>query len=190
MRNVVAWEQIVILGIIIFFSGCVISSEKENKKNEIASVVSNLYGKSVLFHDSLILYIEGEPINGQQFVHELSERKIISVIEGNCSKCIQQFNKWIPFYNRLKSIGMENKLIFFVENVDPKFFMEYYHHDIPEEFILIFDEKDDFSRMNELPKNKMLKTFLVDSANRIIFVGNPLLGKRLMDYYYDEILKK
>ena len=188
MMKIIDYIQLILFWITLISSSCVVNSEKEN--NDIESVVSEIYGKSIVFHDSLISYTNGEANIVRQFTDDLSERKIISVIEGNCSNCIRQFNKWIPFYNRLKSIGMENKLIFIVENIDPKFFMKYYLNDIFGEFILIYDEKDNFSRINNLPKNKMLKTLLVDSTNRVILVGNPLLDKGLMDCYYNEIQKK
>jgi hypothetical protein len=52
---------------------------------------------------------------------------------------------------------------------------------------MLFDVEDRPKKINSLSKDKNFQTFLLDSNNRVILVGNPMNNKNIFDLYLREI---
>ncbi len=181
--------------ILIIYSTFTITSciKKDTTQNElqkqIESIVLQMTGKRLYYPDSLTFYRDNNLIKSDSLL-STKDKKIITVISGNCSKCVIAIRDWIPYYQNMKINGYGDNLIILVENVTPKYFWEFYADSIPSDLIFIFDNKCVFSEQNKLPKNKSLNTFLVDQNNKIQLIGNPVYDKELGALYLRELQKK
>ena len=167
----------------LLIGGCIKREKRIDDTEEISSIVEEMVGKDLVFPDSLISrspepYITNFKVEGE---------KIISVIDGNCSTCVSKLKNWESCVDILKNQGYENKLFFIIEDVDSAFFNQAYGKRIPQGLTFFFDKNSVFSKVNKLPNKKMLKTFLIDSENKILLVGNPSVDKRLWNLYLDEM---
>lgn len=48
---------------------------------------------------------------------------------------------------------------------------------------ICIDRSDEFNRLNHLPEDDRLRCFLLDSLNRVILIGNPVLNSKIKDLY-------
>ena len=136
----------------------------------------------VLYRDSL--FINGEAINKNQKLF------IITFLWGDCNSCISDLKKWdsyFHFINNKKDID----ILFYLYTSDLKFFKKSLYSKEIHKFPLILDHKNSFIIKNNLPHNKkMYQTFLLDSNNKVILVGNPIYSEKLMELYKEEINKR
>ncbi len=53
------------------------------------------------------------------------------------------------------------------------------------------DTLNEFAKLNpHLPKNRVLRTFLLDENNKVMLVGNPLHNKKIEDMFYKIVEEK
>jgi hypothetical protein len=174
--------------ILLFFLsyGCREKNHETNYAQGISDIVKKMTGKHIIFPDSLLQILSESGNN--EFLQK--DRKIISVIAGNCGSCVMTLKNWEACFREMKDQGYRNQLAFIVEDVDSVFFRRAYAWDIPPDMILIFDKNSTFSKQNGLPGNKMLKTFLVDGKNNVLLIGNPSLDHALWKLYLSELGKE
>jgi len=60
---------------------------------------------------------------------------------------------------------------------------------VPEKLTVIVDSDMDIFRINKLPHNWELRTFLLDQQNRILVVGNPVTNIKINQLYKTQIEK-
>ena len=169
--------------LLAFISYACIIGCTENKikyEKEIEDVVKSLIGKNILIPDSLLPEL---PESEKLTLNKRNKPKIISVIAGNCGNCIKDLKKWEPYLKEMELMGYSNNLIFIVEDIDALFFKKYYGNEVQSGLNLYFDKNQTFSKLNNLPHIKMLKTFMLDSNNEIILIGNPVHDRNLWNLY-------
>ena len=54
---------------------------------------------------------------------------------------------------------------------------------------IFFDEKNIIEKLNHFPKDYRLQTFLLDSNNHVVLIGNPLGNESMWNLYKEEIKK-
>lgn len=165
--------------------GC--KSESNKKKVLIKEtsdrLVEKYFNKEIeLLADELFFY---NPNNIQNIsFNEISNasNKIIIIIDGSCDACISKLKWW-------------NKFISDVENFDVKFLIiiesdsgfSLFEWMMEQENIInypVFLNDDySFSRKNKIPSNNNFKTFLVDSNNKILLIGDPYNNKKMEELY-------
>ncbi|NLO69530.1 MAG: hypothetical protein GX102_00970 [Porphyromonadaceae bacterium] len=172
--------------LLIFIShilyGCKESKTNTEYAKEIKDIAKSMIGRSISFPDSLLQELQ-EP--KKSVLNKRNRPKIISVIAGNCETCIKDFKKWEPYLKEMELMGYNNNLFFIVEDVDISFFKKYYGERPPTELTLYFDKNQTFSKLNNLPHIKILKTFMIDTNNEIILVGNPVHDRNLWNLYLE-----
>nr|MDA3779167.1 hypothetical protein [Bacteroidales bacterium] len=131
-----------------------------------------LEGTRLFKTDSLIAEIEGKT-------------KIISIIDGNCMKCIiNELNKIDSTFN---SILNDDDLLIFILNVnkyDSVFFMRNLQPAIKATGIILWDNSYNFEQQNNLlTYDKNLRTFMINRKNKIIQYGNPVMNPDVIFEY-------
>ncbi|AUP78669.1 redoxin domain-containing protein [Flavivirga eckloniae] len=155
------------------------------KNKEINSEVNNWVGKQLtLPKDSLIRnYIKKK-------TNPLKKKiKILTVINGDCSICYDELKAWKSYIKETDTsqvgfvfiIYTFNKLMEFndMNNSTLKFQYPYFQ-----------DDGEKIVKENNFPDNRLLKTFLLDSENKVILIGNPTIHKSINDLYKKEIKKR
>lgn len=108
--------------------------------------------------------------------------KIVSFIDGNCGVCIEELYKWKQIINKYEVID-KAELIFFVNSMDFKSLISFIEVKEPFPKPLINDQENLFFNQNKLSRNKMFQTFLLDKNNKVILVGNPIFGDKVLSLY-------
>ncbi len=114
--------------------------------------------------------------------------RIITFIDGNCGKCINDLSKWKQWVIKYKN-NVEFLFYFKAEDKSIMSFIDsvYVNLDYP----LILDVNTEYLKSNNLNRyNSMFQTFLLDESNKVVVVGNPLYGKEISNLYYKNIDKQ
>jgi len=169
------------LFIIIFFFAC--NKEKGKKVSQFMGDPLLLPEKSeVLYKDSL--YKKDIPINNK------AKLKISTLLWGDCHSCITDLKKWEELYQYVAKKN-EVEILFYLYTSDLEFFRRNLYNKEIHKYPLILDEKLKYIDENNLPfKNKVYQTFLLNSGNEVILVGNPINNDKLMKLYKQEINKR
>jgi len=136
----------------------------------------------MLYKDSL--YKKDIPINNK------AKLKISTLLWGDCHSCIADLKKWEEFYQFVEK-KREVEILFYLYTSDINFFRNSLYNKKIHKYPLILDEKLKYVDKNKLPfKNKVYQTFLLNSNNKVILVGNPITSDKLMKLYKQEINKR
>ena len=136
----------------------------------------------ILYKDSV--YKNGEPVNYN------AKLKIATLLSGECGACVDKIPFWEKFYQFIDS-KKEAEILFYIYTQNLNYFRTRLYKRMIHKYPLIIDKKFKFADSNKLPpKDKRFQTFLLDSGNRIILVGNPVYNEKLMKLYKKEINKR
>lgn len=154
-----------------------------HEKNNYGSIILQWTGKELLFPDSLPL------ADGSFFNRQPSDFLIVSYYDSEgCTGCNMKLPMWNRFMEKIDSIpGSPSVRLLLIVNTDNKdeivglIEKSGYNHQ------LVIDSIGRFNEANHLPKEEELRTFLIDSSNRIIALGNPIRNAKLGKLYHDII---
>lgn len=178
--------SLLVFFVIIVFASC-------NYQDSINTNITTdtLLTKTIIFPNSLL------KLNGTQFqktdslICEIKDKtKIISIIDGNCMKCIvNQLNKIDSTFNSI--MPGDDNLIIFILNVskeDSVYFMRHLQPAIKATGIILWDNDFNFERQNHLFTPKVnLRTFMINNENKIIQYGNPIMNPDIIFEYQEKL---
>lgn len=161
----------------LFIAGC-----KDKKQKEIIRIVSEWQGKEILFPENLIF---------TQYVKDTvdyripeSEYKILVFVDSlDCTSCKLQLEKWKTFISEINTImNGEVPFLFFFQsnNYEELYYLfkrERFDHPV------CIDSMNEMDRLNNFSYNPTFQTFLLNRANEVILVGNPIYSARMKDLY-------
>lgn len=166
----------------IIFGICAIVS-CSSKKTDYESVVFEWTGKKIVFPDSM------EIVGGGYFTKAPSDFTIVSYYNSKgCTGCRMKLAYWNEFMENLDSIAPEiNVDLVLIANNDND---EYYSELISKSgfrYKLLMDKDNHFNETNHLPEDELLHTFLLNSLDEVISIGNPIGNTSMMKVYMDMI---
>lgn len=109
--------------------------------------------------------------------------KILTVIDTNiCTECRLKLYEWRKLIKDIDSISSNTSFLFVVHsknynNVNS--WIKKNKFDYP----IFFDYTNKMNKLNYFPKNPQYQTFLIDSSNKVLLIGNPIKNKPLWDLY-------
>ena len=179
----------------IFVLIVIIASCRHQHSNSNNTTLDTLLTKTIIFPNSLL------KLNGTQFQKTDSfifktedKTKIISIIDGNCMKCIvYQLNRIDSIFNSILLDDNDNVLIFIlnVNEEDSAYFMRNIEPAIEATGVILWDNNYNFERQNNLfTTNLNLRTFMINDENRIIQYGNPIMHPCVISEYQDKLINK
>ncbi len=115
--------------------------------------------------------------------------KVITFIDGNCGVCLNDLNKWKPLIEQFRSLANVS-FVFYVNAIDFDGLVKYVSDENPFPIPLINDAENSFFIKNSLEQDKMFQTFLIDSCNRILLIGNPIINEKIFALYKETIQKQ
>jgi len=166
------------------------SSCKYKTENNIKEEVMHYMGKKIelpnikqtLYQDSLLQVYDKLKDN--------EKLKVVTLLWGDCHSCLADIKKWNELYQHISNNKKVN-LHYYLFTSDIDFFRENYYNSTIYDFHLLLDPENQYLIKNNLPlNNKLYQTFLLDSNNKIILVGNPIYSIELMELYKEEIEKR
>lgn len=104
-----------------------------------------------------------------------------------CTSCKLHLDMWVHFMDELNTASSSPVKLVFVTNVsdERKVRMAFAPHP---EFTVINTWSDTMGNLKDLPCRAPINTFLLDSENKIITIGNPLVNDKVKSNYYKLIL--
>jgi len=117
-----------------------------------------------------------------------SDYKVVVFVDSvGCISCKLQLPKWKEFMHKVDSLSDGNvPFVFFFQTKDVselRYILKRDNFSHP----VCMDTEDSFYRLNRFPGEMMFQTFLVDSANRVKVIGNPIHNLSVKDLYLKEI---
>ncbi len=183
--------KVVLLMIIISTLSNIVSCEFTKRKN---SRTDSLSSKVISFPKELFILENSQLRQSDSLIHQLNNKlKIISIIDGNCVKCIiKQLNKIDSIFNSI--LSHKNGVYITVLNVskqDSAYFMFNIQPLIKAKGIVFWDGNHFFESSNKLITSHVnQRTFMVDSTNRIIQYGNPVIHPEVLEEYRCKLQKR
>ena len=169
--------------ILIFFSCNNVTKKAENKVTQLTGDTIHLPQKAeIIYKDSLY---------SKKLLAPSKPKLIISTfLWGECHSCIADLKKWEEFYEYTLN-NEEINLLFFLYISDLEIFKKNSYTKKIHKYPLILDYENKYLLNNNLSTDKkMYQTFLLDSNNKVILVGNPIYSEKLMELYKEEINKR
>lgn len=111
--------------------------------------------------------------------------KVVNYIDADCSTCLLKIHFWNEFMQELKSAGYDNfhVIIYAYSTLEEnlRYYMKSNWRNIWQ-----FDKEKSFIGNNEL-NDRRLQTALLDSENKVLLIGDPLLNSKLRGLYMQVI---
>lgn len=170
----------IFLKIIVFtLAGFGIASCGHKKLNGKTPDINDIIGETFI----LPIHHTWNIANRDTTIRPTNNPKLIVYFSAEeCMPCVlKELNHWTPiidYVNTLRNDSICCDLIFILradrndrrvrETVSRQGFS------IP----VMYDENGEFEKYNLLPENNLIRAFLLDTAYRVVFAGNPLLSLR------------
>lgn len=159
----------ILFGFIIVFSSC---------SGNSSSVIESKFETRVDLVDSLNSYQLGfGEIDRPNYD---AKHKIVTYIDGTCSKCVQELENWDRFIKR----DLDGKIqvvvyvrTFSVEHLQGLLERVDFRHPV------LIDYELSFLTVNDISDKRMEQTYLLNKYNEIVLIGNPLYSADLKRLY-------
>lgn len=175
---------LLISAVILLSSGCKQSQHK--RKSELEKTVNYWYKKEISFPDSIykisnsiIEILKENPLSSNKY-------KILSVISGECEKCIIDAKEWCVFIDSISDHAKFDFVPVFVTSDYHQFIKSYYKR-LPSCFEPYLDVHFKFILNYNLPENWSMRTFLLDKNNRVMIIGNPIHNHNIRKLYLKKL---
>ena len=171
------------LGLFLVITMFTFCKEKENNtKNYIGDTINLPKISKILYKDSLY--------QKNIFYKDSAKLKITTYLKADCHTCIMDLLKWEKYFQYFTS-KKELKIYFYFNTKNLAAFRHNINKMKADKYPLIYDQKNKYLENNKLPlTKKQFQTFLLNSNNEVILVGNPLYNEKLMKLYKKEINKR
>ena len=161
----------------IVFTAC-----KESPEKQVIRLVSEWSGKEIRFPNRSIFTSLGK--DTVDSFNEAGKYRIISYVDSaGCMSCKLQLPKWKELIRETDSL-LGNKLTYHFyfhpkDLKDLKYVLRRDRFNYP----VCIDLKDEFNRLNRFPSDMTFQTFLLDSLNRVVAIGNPVHNAKVKELY-------
>ena len=113
-------------------------------------------------------------------------QKILTVINGDCSSCVQDLKKWREFISKIDTLKVS--VFFIIHSYDNLQTFKYFDStEINFKHPYFFDDNKKYIRNNRFPLEKKFQTFLLNNENKVSIIGNPVLNKKINELYLKNI---
>ena len=120
--------------------------------------------------------------------HDETDYKIVSYIDSTgCVSCKLQLTKWQETMKELNEVaGYDIPYLFFFHPQDVKELVFLLRRD-EFNYPVCIDINDEMNRRNGFPNEYVLQTFLLDSCNRVVLIGNPVANVSIKQLYKERL---
>lgn len=176
------WFWVLIINI-LFLISC-----KESGKENISHLVKEWSGRKVVLSDNMIFTMMGKDTVDLLFHQPYTIMTYADSI--GCISCKLQLANWKTLISELEAIVPDKVQFLFLLN--PKDTKELQRLLLREKFDypICIDKNDIINRLNQFPKEVAFQTFLLDSDNRVVAIGNPVHNPKVKELYLNIIQGK
>lgn len=176
------WGKLLLQILCVF---CFLSCQ-ESEKERITRLVKEWNGKEIKFPNNIVFTIQGR--DTVDFDCWKSTFKIVTYVDSiGCVSCNMQLDVWKWFIEELNSISDKNIPVMFFIHPEEKSYIQDLLRDKKFNYPVCIDLKNEFGSLNELPNHIMFQTFLLNSENKVINIGNPVHNLNIWELYINTI---
>ncbi|MCG8410125.1 MAG: hypothetical protein MI739_02450 [Bacteroidales bacterium] len=150
-----------------------------------------LLSREIIFPNQLKLFKNKRFSQIDSFLlNTKGKTKLISIVDGNCPKCIDNQLNRIDASLEFITDNPNSELIFILNvlSEDSVYFMRHIESSINTQATILWDNNYNFESCNKLfTPDINLRTFMIDSDNRIVQYGNPLFNPDVISKYRDKL---
>lgn len=150
-----------------------------SKKSDLERIVSEWQGKEILIPEQLTDVLERD-----NMLFSSPDYTILTFLDTTgCTRCKMKLDLWEKYLNGLDSVSEYN--INFVMVVAPKDIKDLQQIVRESSFTrnVFVDEENTLNDRNHFPADILLSSFLLDSKNRVVIIGNPIYNPNIGDLY-------
>lgn len=164
-----------------------VKSRKEKKWEEtVTDFISKWEGQTIVLGDSL-QWVKGKDEYANYYNNSNNGFKLITYIDGDCGVCMQELIFWLEFIQKLKENEVEINFMPFIHGIKKEIIVDKLKR-LEIGYYWIYADDDCYvKRYNFRPK--LFHTFLLNTENKIILIGNPVLNPALKDLYIKTIIQ-
>lgn len=159
-----------------------------SNKQKIQEIVNHWAGKEIVFSDSLTMKIFGKDTCADLL--SAHKYKILNYIDtSGCGECQLKFYDWRGIQYQIDSLQMNVSIVYiiFVKDYGPiELSQKVNKFNVP----ILYDSLGIMERKNNFSFSPQYKTFLLDSANRVVGIGNPATNSQIWELYKKKILEE
>ena len=167
----------------------VLASCQESREEAMLRLVNEWNGKEIKFPSRSVFTIQGK--DTVNFPFQEADYKVVTYIDSvGCTSCKLQLPRWKALVAEVDS--MTNGRVPFLFYFHPKDMKELRYLTRRDDFKhpVCFDENDELNNLNHFPADVTFQTFLLDKANKVVAIGNPVHNPRIKDLYLEIITGK
>ena len=172
--------------IFILFSSLFLFSCLDDKKHDIEILVKEWNNKEIHFPENPVFtsfVTDTIPYR----IPKTDYKVVVFVDSVGCISCKLQLPKWKEFMHEVDSLSNRNvPLIFFFQTKDVGELRYILRRDNFSHPVCI-DTENSFYKLNRFPREMMFQTFLVDSADKVKVIGNPIHNSSVKELYLKEL---
>lgn len=170
-----------LLSILFLLTSC-----KENKKEEVARLVQEWQGKEIVFPKNITFTrFVTDTVDYQ--IPQSDYKVLIYVDSIGCTSCKLQLPRWKELIAYTDSVTGNNiPFLFFFQSKDDKELRYILKRDNFNRPVCI-DRNSELDKLNRFPQNITFQTFLLDKDNRVVVIGNPIHNLAVKDLYLKQI---
>ncbi len=178
-------KKIVYIFVIFLFLSC------KNSGNDILRTVSYWQNREIIFPEDTS-FISYSRKWGERTMHlQRGKYTVLCYVDSmGCMSCKLQLPEWREFIYVVDSISKGTVSFVFVfqskAGNDLIHFLKRTEFDYP----LFIDVNNSFDQLNKFPSDIQLQTFLLDSNNRVVAIGNPIYNPKIKELYLNIIQGK
>lgn len=163
-------NRLVIIFIVFFLCGCF----KQSKKDKLVSEMRAFYGREISFTDNLFLSKGNDSILTECLT---APYKIIAYVDSvRCTPCaLEKMTLWEKYTPKLEAWNISLLFIVRNSNIDE---VEETVKELQIPFPILFDVNGEFEYKNQLPADPLLRIFLLNQDNQVIFIGAPIQNEK------------
>lgn len=181
--TLIKWNFIVIF---VFLSFLLVACNGK-REYDAMRIVEKWEGKEIVFPDSLPFMRYG--IDTVNFSIGSGYKILVYVDSIGCASCKMQLEEWNRFISYMDSTSSKScQYLFFIHTRNPKelsYMMKNAKFEIP----VCIDRNDLLNKKNHFPDNILFQTFLLNSENKVVYIGNPIYSSAIRELYEDVLIK-
>lgn len=163
--------------IFFLFGSCSVPSNNREQKD----IVEEMIGTEIMIPADLSITVNNIPMRKSKIP---SDYKIITYIDSTeCTECSMKLSEWNEVIDEFKA--NEESVVEFLMIVNTRNGEAVRHLIERDKFMhpISIDSNADFRKQNNLPFRHIYNTFLLDSENMVIAIGNPVENPKILDLY-------
>lgn len=172
-----------VLSLLCIFCSFLFSCQKSGQKS-LSGLVEEWYGKEILIPSEVSTFYSVSTEQGK------SDFKIISFLDSiDCVSCKLHIGEWNSFLETLNN-GSEKvtKMLLFLQTSKTGEILDEISIQTPS-FSIYNDFQGKINALNHFPAKSNFRTFLLDSQNRVLAIGNPIGNPDIYNLYKKWIFK-